>query len=78
MTTGGISFRGAGFGPLLAGQKAYVKAQGTRSKFGLMVPEAFVRGIRDLIAVAPPLIITRAEIDQLFAAIRHVLDHLWD
>ena len=37
-----------------------------------------VRGIRDLIALAPPLIITRAEIDQLFDAVASVLEHLWD
>ncbi len=42
------SLRGAGFGPLLAAQRAYAKKNGGRSKFGLMVPEAFVRGIRDL------------------------------
>lgn len=39
---------------------------------------AIVRGIRDLIALAPPLIITRAEIDSLFASIRRGLDRLWD
>ncbi|MEO8043399.1 MAG: aminotransferase [Spartobacteria bacterium] len=37
-----------------------------------------VRGIRDLIALSPPLIITRAEIDQLFDAVRKGLDRLWD
>jgi putrescine aminotransferase len=37
-----------------------------------------VRGIRDLIAVAPPLIITREEIDHLFACMRRGLDRLWD
>ena len=37
-----------------------------------------VRGIRTLIAMAPPLIITREEIDQMFAAVRHGLDRLWD
>lgn len=42
------SKRGAGFGPVLAAQRAYTKQNGGRSKFGLMVPEAFVRGIRDL------------------------------
>lgn len=42
------SLRGAGFGPLLAQQKTYAAQQGARSRFGLMVPEAFVRGIRDL------------------------------
>lgn len=42
------SLRGAGFGPLLAVQRAYAERSGARSKFGLMVPEAFVRGIRDI------------------------------
>lgn len=42
------SLRGAGFGPVLAAQRAYARQSGGRSKFGLMVPEAFVRGIRDL------------------------------
>jgi putrescine---pyruvate transaminase len=37
-----------------------------------------VRGIRDLIAMAPPLIITREEVDQLFAAVTTMLDRLWD
>lgn len=39
--------RGAGFESVLEAQRAYAKNAG-RSKFGLMVPEAFVRGIRDL------------------------------
>lgn len=42
------SLRGAGFAPALAAQRAYLEEGGTRSKFGLIVPEAFVRGIRDL------------------------------
>lgn len=37
-----------------------------------------VRGIRDLIALAPPLIITHAEVDELFGGIRRGLDKLWD
>ena len=40
--------RGAGIGAVLAAQRAYAAASRERSKFGLMVPEAFVRGIRDL------------------------------
>jgi putrescine aminotransferase len=36
-----------------------------------------VRGIRDLIAMSPPFIITKAEIDMLFAAVRRTLDRLW-
>ena len=37
-----------------------------------------VRGIRDLIAIAPPLTITREEIDLIFAAIARALDRFWD
>lgn len=39
---------------------------------------AIVRGIRDLIAMAPPLIITHTELDSLFHSIRRGLDKLWD
>jgi putrescine aminotransferase len=39
---------------------------------------AIVRGIRDLIAMAPPLIITRDELDLLFDAVRRGLDRLWE
>lgn len=39
---------------------------------------AIVRGIRDLIAMAPPLVITRPQIDELFTAIARGLDRLWD
>lgn len=48
------------------------KAAGLIRKHG-----AIVRGIRDLIAVSPPLVITRVEIDQLFESIRRGLDELW-
>lgn len=37
-----------------------------------------VRGIRDLIALAPPLIISREEVDELFAGIRRGLGRLWE
>lgn len=40
--------RGAGIGAVLTAQRDYAAASRERSKFGLMVPEAFVRGIRDL------------------------------
>jgi adenosylmethionine-8-amino-7-oxononanoate aminotransferase len=39
---------------------------------------SIVRGIRNLIAVAPPLIITHEEIDELFASIERGLERLWD
>jgi adenosylmethionine-8-amino-7-oxononanoate aminotransferase len=32
-----------------------------------------VRGIRDLIAMSPPLIITRPQIDELFAGVDRML-----
>jgi putrescine aminotransferase len=35
-----------------------------------------VRGIRDLIAMSPPLIITRPQIDELFAGVERTLDKL--
>ena len=37
-----------------------------------------VRGIRDIVAVAPPLTITREETDQLFEAVGKALDRLWE
>jgi putrescine aminotransferase len=37
-----------------------------------------VRGIRDLIAMSPPLIVSREEIDILFAAVEKALARLWD
>jgi len=37
-----------------------------------------VRGIRDMIAVAPPLVVTRHELDRILAAVRKALDRLWD
>ena len=47
--------------------------------WGLIREEgAMTRGIRDLIVLAPPLIITHAEVDELFACIRRGLDRLWD
>jgi hypothetical protein len=36
------------FGPVLEAQRAYTASRAKRSRFGLMVPEAFVRGIRDI------------------------------
>jgi adenosylmethionine-8-amino-7-oxononanoate aminotransferase len=36
-----------------------------------------VRGIRDLVALAPPLVITHEEIEHLFAAVTRALDRLW-
>lgn len=36
-----------------------------------------IRGIRDLIAMSPPFIVTTDELDQLFAALRRTLERLW-
>lgn len=48
MSTTTPSLRGSGFAPLLQAQRVYARARSRDSKFGLIVPEAFVRGIRDL------------------------------
>lgn len=37
-----------------------------------------VRGIRDLIALSPPLTISHGELDELFAGVGRALDRLWD
>ena len=37
-----------------------------------------VRGIRDLVAMSPPFIVTKEEIDLLCAAVRRALDRLWN
>ena len=37
-----------------------------------------VRGIRDLVALAPPLVVTHEEVDRIFAAVEEGLDRLWD
>lgn len=42
------SARDPDFGPVLDAQRAYAANHARRSRFGLMVPEAFVRGIRDI------------------------------
>jgi len=38
---------------------------------------AIVRGIRDAVGLAPPLVITHDELDRLFAALTRALDRLW-
>ena len=48
MASASDTLRGAGIGSVLAAQRAYAEDRGERAKFGLVVPEAFVRGIRDL------------------------------
>jgi hypothetical protein len=48
MADGEEKLRGGGVGDILAAQRAYTDNLGRRTKFGLLVPEAFVRGIRDL------------------------------
>lgn len=51
---------------------------GTRAAELVREEGSIVRGIRDLIALAPPLIITHAEIDELFDSVRRGLDRLWN
>jgi putrescine aminotransferase len=36
-----------------------------------------VRGIRDLVALSPPLVVTYVELDRIFAALSRALDRLW-
>lgn len=48
MSTGWLAVRGGGISSALAAQRDYSRARQAIGKFGLMVPEAFVRGIRDL------------------------------
>ena len=49
------------------------KAAAIARKHGVIV-----RGIRDLIAMSPPLIATREEIDYLFAGVEKMLAELWN
>jgi len=37
-----------------------------------------VRGIRDLVAMSPPFVITHDELDRLFAGLRRALDRMWE
>ena len=61
---------------------AYAAAQASGSGAiivrGKLVDEPVAKRARDLIAMAPPLIITHEEIDQLFDSIRAGLEKLWD
>lgn len=63
-----------------AGRPALTPASMLGTKAWSLIREegAMVRGIRNLIAISPPLIISHAEIDQLFDCIRRGLDRLWD
>jgi putrescine aminotransferase len=62
-----------------AGKKALDPANPLGAKAARLAREegVIVRGIRDLIAVSPPFIITKAEMDQLFVAIRRTVERLW-
>ena len=53
-------------------------ALGTKGARLVREEGVIVRGIRDLIAMSPPLIVSREEIDLLFAAVSKALDRLWD
>nr|WP_295238169.1 ATP-binding protein [uncultured Brevundimonas sp.] len=48
MTDGTRKAQASDFGPALDAQKTYARERRGRPRFGLMVPEAFVRGIRDI------------------------------
>jgi putrescine aminotransferase len=58
---------------LTPGSLLGVKAAALARKEGVIV-----RGIRDIVAISPPLTITEAEIDELFDAVHRALDRLWD
>ena len=36
-----------------------------------------VRGIRDMVALSPPFVVTHAELDRMFAALTRALDRIW-
>ena len=62
------------------GKKALTPAMLLGAKATALAREqgVIVRGIRNIVALAPPLTITRSELDQLFAAVRTAVDRLWD
>jgi putrescine aminotransferase len=61
------------------GKAALTPTSGLGVKGAKLVREegVIVRGIRDLIAIAPPLTITHEEIDFLFAGVGKALERLW-
>jgi adenosylmethionine-8-amino-7-oxononanoate aminotransferase len=36
-----------------------------------------VRGIRDLVAMSPPFVVTHAELERMFALLGRALDRIW-
>jgi adenosylmethionine-8-amino-7-oxononanoate aminotransferase len=36
-----------------------------------------VRGIRDLVALSPPFVVTHAELERMFALLTRALDRMW-
>jgi putrescine---pyruvate transaminase len=77
--------RGAGLiGALELVPRAGRAALGPDSLLGVRAADlvreegVIVRGIRDLIALSPPLVVTREEIDRACAAVGRALDRLWD
>jgi putrescine aminotransferase len=62
-----------GKGALTPSSKLGIKAAALARQEGVIV-----RGIRDIVALAPPLTISHDEIDELMAAVRRALDRLWD
>ena len=51
---------------------------GLKAAAAVRAEGAIVRGIRNAIALSPPLIITHDEIDALFGSVARGLDRLWD
>jgi adenosylmethionine-8-amino-7-oxononanoate aminotransferase len=37
-----------------------------------------VRGIRDLVAMSPPFVVTHDELERMFAGLTRALDRMWD
>jgi len=37
-----------------------------------------VRGIRDLVAMSPPFVVTHDELDRIFAGVTRALDRMWE
>jgi putrescine aminotransferase len=71
---GALELRRPASGPLAAAapNTLGVAAAALAREEGLIV-----RGIRDLIALAPPLVISHEELEQLFGALGRTLDRLW-
>jgi putrescine aminotransferase len=63
----------SGKAALTPSMKLGIKAAALARQEGVIV-----RGIRDIVALAPPLTITRDEIDQLFTGVGRALERVWE